>query len=610
MPSSEFRVPSSGQSCRAAVTGVRPHVECHPSFVASVLKLGARNSELGTLCFILLIAVLAAPVLAQDNPAPPADAPAAKIKIAEKPAEPPPPTPMELQPYRVRISVAFDEHPSLTARVRQDVLAELATWVERTFGEMWIAAIEENRWLAPENEEGLSRLTWGSLDVQLADKELDKAFVLCVSGHGSVLQACGREWDRMTQQLSVRQERIVADPRALTSELGVVVRNLFRPLVLVESADAGACRVRVRAGEFPAADPSAEQLAKGNFFQPVQRFFNKDREVTQIQQIPWSYLLVESSDRGRGECSIHTGLRAPVGKNSKRVEYWAIGIRPAFTETRIRLTPHNNPTKPLIGYQVNIYERQMVPAPQAPPEAAKPSGDQKPAPATKSADTAESGEEPKKPAAPQFVAQFNKVLELVTDRRGRVSVPLNPEKPLIWLYVSSGGNLLGRFPFIPGVAQSITAELPDDALRLQIESQLELLRAELIDSVARRALLIARAKGAAKTSDWARFNETLTELDRQPKATYFQTLLDAVKAAMLKKAQAKKDKGLEKKIDKLCGDSAQLIARHLSDEKIKEQRDELVELKKADDEANANEGRQEVGGAKKATPAPARPPAQ
>ena len=552
-------------------------------------------------CLILLVSQ-SVPSFAQEPAAPPAASVDAK-PVDAKPVEPPPPTPLELQPYRVRISVAFDEHPSLTARVRQEVLSELATWVDRTFGEMWIASIEENRWLAPENEEGLSRLKWASLETQLADKELDKAFVLCVSGHGSTLRVCGREWDRLTQQLSVRQERIVADRRALTDELGVVVRNLFRPLVMIERADAGSCRVRVRAGEFPAADPSAEQLAKGNFFQPLMRSFNKEHEVTQIQQIPWSYLLVESSDRSRGECSIHTGLRSPIGKNGKRIEFWAIGTRPAFTETRIRLTPLNNPTKPLIGYQVNIYERQMVPAPPVPPEAA---------PAVKPADKdkAESAEEPPKPAGPQFVAQFSKVLELVTDRRGRVTVPLNPEKPLIWLYVSSGGNLLGRFPFIPGVSQSTTAELPDDSMRLQIESQLELLRAELIDSVARRALLMARAKGAAKASDWTRFTETLTDLDRLPKAKYFQTLLDAVKATMLKKAQAKKDKGLEKKIDKLCGDSAQLIARHLSDEKIKEQRDELLELKRIGDETNANEGRQEVGGAKRATPAPVTPPAQ
>ena len=562
---------------------------------------------------LFIISVLAAPAVAQDAPATPAATTLANAEAKPpKPPELPPPIPMELQPYRVRVSVAFDEHPSLTTRVRQEALDDLTVWIERTYGEMWIASVEENHWLAPENDEGLSRLTWPQVGTQLADKELDKAFVLCVSGQGGLLRLCGREWDRMTQQLSVRHERLVGDRRALTNELGVLIRDLFRPLVLIESVEAGKGRVRVRAGEFPPADPSVEQLAAGNFFQPVLRYYNKEREVTQVQMVPWSYLLMESSDRAHGVCSIHTGLRLPLGKNSKRMESWAIGVRPSFAETRIRLTPHNNPTKPLIGYQVNIYERVMVPAPQAPPAEEKPASDQKPAPGAKASadkvdDAAAEGNEPKKPAGPQFVAQFNKVRELITDRRGRVSVPLNPERPLIWLYVSSGGNLLGRFPFIPGVTSSTTAELPDDSLRLQIESRLELLRAELIDTVARRALLIVRVKGAAKASDWARFSETLAEFDRQPNSKYFQTLLDATKAAMLKKMQPKKDKSLEKKLDKLCGESAELIARYLSDEKIKQQREELVELKKSADEA-ANDGRQQVPAARRATPAPAPAP--
>lgn len=556
---------------------------------------------------LFLLAILATPSIAQESPAPPVATASAPAEA--KPPEPPP-IPMELQPYRMRISVAFDEHPALTARVRRDVLDELTVWIDRTYGQMWIASVEENHWLAPENDEGLSRLTWPQVETQLADKELDKAIVLCVSGQGSLLRLSGREWDRTTQQLSVRHERIFGDRRALASELGVAIRELFRPLVLIESVDAGVGHVRVRAGEFPAADPSVEQLAKGNFFQPFLRFYNKEREVTQVQMIPWSYLLMESSDRARGECSIHTGLRLPLGKNSKRVESWAIGVRPTFGETRIRLTPHNNPTKPLIGYQVNIYERVMVPAPQEPAAAEKPADDPKPAPGAKSSteegsDSATREDEPKKPAGPQFVAQFNKVKELVTDRRGRVTVPLNPEHPLIWLYVSSGGNLLGRFPFIPGVAATTTAELPDDSLRLQIESGLELLRAELIDTVARRALLIARAKGAAKNADWPRFTEVLAELDRQPNSKHFRTLLDAVKAATLRQMQGKKDKALEKKLDKLCNESAELIARHLSDEKIKEQREELVELKKSADEDAASIARDQLPAVRRPASAPA-----
>ncbi len=563
-----------------------------------------RRSSIGILHFafcILQCLLLSLPALAEESvpaAAPPTDkAATSETTSATKPPEPPPPPiPMELQPYRIRISVAFDEHPSLTAQVRQTVLDELSVWTARTYGQMWIASIEENHWLSPQNDQSLSRLTWPEVAAQVADKDLDKAIVLTVAGQGGVFRLCGREWDRMTQQISPRHERIVADRRALTNELGILIRDLFRPLLLIESVEAGVARVRARAGEFPPDDPSVEQLAKGNYFQPVLRFFNKDREVTQVQMIPWSYLLAESSDRAHGECLLQTGLRVPLGKNSKRVESWAIGVRPSFHESRVRLTPHNNPTKPLIGYQVNIYERLMVPAPPEAPAA-------KPAAAGKNADAVANEEEPKKPAGPKFVAQFNKVSENITDRRGRVTVPLNPERPLIWLYVSSGGNLLGRFPFMPGVTPTTTAELPDDSLRLQIESRLELLRAELIDSIAQRALLIARAKGAAKAADWPRFNETLAEFDRQSAAKYFQTLLDAIKAATLKQVQTKKDKALEKKIDKLCKDSAELIARHLGDERIKEQRDELVELKKANAEATANEGRQQIP-ARRAVPAP------
>ena len=92
--------------------------------------------------------------------------------------------------------MAFDDHPSLTPRFRSDVLSELAVWVDRTYAQMWQATIEDNHWLTPTNVDGLLRLTWAQIDTQLADPELDKAFVLCVSEQGGVLRLSGREWDR------------------------------------------------------------------------------------------------------------------------------------------------------------------------------------------------------------------------------------------------------------------------------------------------------------------------------------------------------------------------------------------------------------------------------
>ncbi len=508
------------------------------------------------------------------------------------PPAPPPPIPLELQPYRVRISVAFNDEPSLSAHFRNELLGELASWIDRTYAEMWQVTIEENQWLAPTSLEGLSRLTWPQVESQLNDKELDKAFILCVSSHGAALRLSGREWDRLTEQLSVRHDRLVGDRRAAASEMGIVIRDLFRPLVLIDGLEGKNAKVRVRAGEFPPGDSSAEQLSKGAFFKPFFRFYNKQRELQQIQQVPWTYMSVDSSDRAHGLCSVHTGLRVTLGKNSKRSESWAIGTRPSYSETRVRLTPHNNPTKPLTGYQVNVFERRMtMPAPDTttveaakkeavPVEAAKADSD-KPADAN--------AQPVAKPAAPQPVQELIKLHELVTDRRGQVVVPADPKSPLIWLYVSSGGNMLGRFPYMPGTSLAITAELPDDTLRLQLESRLELLRADLIDTIARRALLIARTKGAARAQEWTKFDEALKELDRLADAKFFTTQLDTIKVTTAKKAQERKDRGLERKIARLCGESTELIERHLSAERVKEQRDELVELRNSDQETTAAE---------------------
>ncbi|MCX7419060.1 MAG: hypothetical protein NT013_05925 [Planctomycetia bacterium] len=546
---------------------------------------------------ILWLALLACDVAAaQEVPVRESvDAATAPVAIPAKPATPPP-TPLELQPYRVHITVAFDDEPSLSPHFRKEVLGELTEWIDRTYAEMWQTSVEENQWLAPTSIDGLSRLTWTQIEAQLGkmekDKELDKVFVVCVSSHGGVLRLSAREWDRLTQQLSVRHDRLVSDRRATASELGIVIRDLFHPIVMIDGLEGKSAKVRVRAGEFPPGDPSAEQLSSGAFFQPFFRFYNKQRELQQIQQVPWTYMSVDSAERSHGLCTIHTGLRVTLGKNTKRSESWAIGIRPSFSETRVRMTPHNNPTKPLTGYQVNVFERRTtmpVPNAAAAADAVKKDAALPDVKSDASKPSEAAAEQDKKPAASQPTQELVKLHELVTDRRGQVVVPADRKSPLIWLYVSSGGNMLGRFPYMPGTSQAITAELPDDTLRLQLESRLEMLRAELIDTIARRALLIARTKGAARAQEWDKYAEALRDMDRLSDAKFFNAQLETIKVNTAKKAQERKDKGLERKIAKLCADSSELIERHLNAEKLKEQREELAELRQADAEAAAAE---------------------
>ena len=55
-------------------------------------------------------------------------------------------------------------------------------------------------------------------------------------------------------------------------------------------------------------------------------------------------------------------------------------------------------------------------------------------------------------------------------------------------------------------------ELPDDTLRLEIEGSIATLQAELVDAVARRAVLMALAKARAKSEQWEAVAATIKQL--------------------------------------------------------------------------------------------------
>ena len=105
-------------NCKLQIVGLaRSASEWAWPSIRNLLRRGGCNLQ----C-LFIISVLAAPIGAQEAPATPAaTTPATAEAKPAKPPELPPPIPMELQPYRVRVSVAFDEHPSLTTRVRQAI---------------------------------------------------------------------------------------------------------------------------------------------------------------------------------------------------------------------------------------------------------------------------------------------------------------------------------------------------------------------------------------------------------------------------------------------------------------------------------------------------------
>jgi hypothetical protein len=193
---------------------------------------------------------------------------------------------------------------------------------------------------------------------------------------------------------------------------------------------------------------------------------------------------------------------------------------------------------------------------------------------------------------------------LVADRNGLVvvSASASPAGQPVWLYVRSGQALLARVPFVPGVQSVETLELPDDTLRLETEGRVALLQAELVDAVARRAVLLAQAKGRAKTQDWDGVNEAFRQIDGMRKAPSFTVDINAIRIPALRIAKARRDRTTAARIEKLCDETLELVNNYLDEEKVKEVRDELAEIRQLARDEAAAEGR-----AKAAVENPAEP---
>ena len=208
-----------------------------------------------------------------------------------------------------------------------------------------------------------------------------------------------------------------------------------------------------------------------------------------------------------------------------RVEQLAVGIRADADATTLHLHARKNEKKPLAGYEVL---RQNP------------------------------GEEP-----PTRIG--------LSDAAGEVRVPPG-ESRIEMLFIKHGGQLLAKLPVVSGVASEINVPLPDDDARLAAESRLAALREDLIDVVARRNILMARARQKIQKKDFKAANELLRSLDDLPGKPQF-TLTLSTSARLLRSD----DPMMQRKIDQLFAATQTLMTQFLDLKPINELHNELRE---------------------------------
>jgi hypothetical protein len=420
----------------------------------------------------------------------------------------------ELTPYRVQVYVAQQEAPQLTERLRQDVQAFLTGRIETVVGAPWNAEVTSAPAdLALAMLRGLDAIQTD--DLPKASLAADKVILVClaVDYFGFHLQA--RELDCRTRAWGAMISRDVRQPPLLASAAAETMLAAFAPLAEIEKVDGKQVTLRLRASGLPMRDPQAFQVASGTIFRPVIRFNDRDgnlRADRPPQPVPWTYLLTRSANGTLAQCELFTGLRSPLSARRRgRTEQLAVAIHPPDQATRLTLHSRVNKERKLFGYEVYAYS----------------------------------------PDSPETTLLGR------TDINGQLLVPPG-EHPLRMLVIKSGGEFLARLPLVPGLEPEALAGVANDDDRLAVEGYITGLQEEIVDLIARRAMLVARIRARLDEGEAKEAQQLLDELRKLRDRDDFATVLNEQR-----RKYYSSDPIVRSKVDKLFNDTREVMVRNL-----------------------------------------------
>ena len=443
------------------------------------------------------------------------------------------------QIYRVTVTLGVEPGSGIPRREAQRLVSQLKSLVDARIGKWWSCSVLLSSAGEPLNRAMLDHRTAVEWNAALNPTAIEKSFALTLDREGTEFRLSGVEWDRSSQSVTGIEERSTYDRRVIPNYATDLVFALFRPLVSITTVDKNQVEMRVRGGELLPPDVSLTPFTVGDYISSFTRLLDKNRELKRLQMIPWTQIRVDVADRSYLKGTIISAFASPLGGSRRRVEMMGLKIRPPQGLTRLQVIPRGKPDSPMAGYRVEVLDR--------------------------------------------LETKEDKVTDRVTlrtDRNGIVVIPADPTKPLRHLIVYSGAAPLAKAPLIPGHARKLVLEAPDDAPRLNVEAETELLQSELVDVVARREVLMARARGASQKDNWDLVSDMEKQVDTLPTLEQFQVRIEALKNPAVQTAKRNKDRGQESRIVRMCKQISEMAILHLDPLKVKEFKTDMAELKK------------------------------
>ena len=481
--------------------------------------------------------------------------------------------PLPQRPYQVVVEVGFDGNDTRGPLTQSLLTEDIRKGLQRMYGHMWNADVRNSGWLIPANSYRLDRLTEADVQSHYDGSAVEKVILIGISGSQNAFEVSCREFDVRVQELTPLLKLQTNDIQEVGAIACRLARDSFRPVTmfLAPSVDKTELEFELQAGTLTPPDPTAAQIAEGDVLRPFLRQLDRRNpgKVKSLQRLDLSYIRVTSfnqelrtdavspedapvrvadvssapatySDNGHVKGVLISHGLVPFGGRARSVQQIALRQRPAATKSRVRLVLQSRPDRPLICFRVDRVSK------------------------LRQADVNE---------APG--------MRMLSDRNGDIEIEVDPQNPTFWLYVYSGSVLLARVPYAPGLIPRDTMKLPDDSVRLGVEGELYLLRDQLVDMVAQKAVYMSIAKKSAAEGNVPGMEAAITQLDALPGQKRFEELLNKIKTDALIKADQQKNTGARRKVEKLSTKMGESLTLFFAGDKRLREAQEIERLRQS-----------------------------
>jgi hypothetical protein len=435
----------------------------------------------------------------------------------------------DLEPYRIQITIAIDAPGGLAEQLASELPHYLQRRVDASLAPAW--ACDVRIATGVDRAKILGAITASDPPPPDVPKDKDKLLIAVIRTAPDGIELTAREFDRYVQRWSPPLRRNSRQDTYVPEQLFSLVYQTFSSLAQVELDPKDPHRVVLKPrGASLARSAGAAPLAKpGDVYAPVLRRTMRNGELEKkngLQTVPWTYVEATEVKDNTIVGRFQSASRRPIiVRRQGRIEPVAIALHTDPDALTLKFRSRTAADKPLVGYEVF---------------------------------TQKLGDDALTPVG-------------VSDTAGQITIP--PGKtPLQFLLVKHGGQLFARIPVLAGEKQLIDIPLPDDDARLAAEASLAAVREDLVDVVARRNILISRARQKIEKKDYATAQELLRSLNDLPGRQQFKTTLDAAKRSL-----RSSDPQMQRRIDRLFDATDALLTQFLDISPINKVHDELRE---------------------------------